>query len=142
MPQSIPNPLIAEIAVALASHLGSHSKIENLFVRCKAPDEIPGGNMVDKITTCLRAANEDPSVDAFRLLGCVLEDFMERPSTSLESIDRVQQALASYGLSYQQGGLIMGASAGAPSRSVETMIRSRDLPSLEIEFTRALQTVQ
>lgn len=101
--------------------------------------------MVDKMSAWLRNANEDPSVDAFAVLGCVLEDFMERPPTSSEWLplrERVKGTLASYGLSYQQGGRIMGSSAGAPSRTVETMIRARDLPGLEIEFTRALETVE
>jgi len=141
----IPNPLIAEAASALASHLNSHSKVDALFTRCRAPGETPTGNMVDKMSAWLRAANEDSSPDAFAVLGCVLEDFMERPtqmSDWLTQRERVKRSLATYGLSYEQGGRIVGGSTGVPSRSVEAMIRERDLPGLEIEFTRALQSVE
>jgi hypothetical protein len=144
-PNVIPSPLIAEVASALASHLGSHSRIDNLFIRCRAPGNAPAGNMVAKISTWLRTANENSDTDAFTVLGCVLEDFMERPTTSSDWLslrEKVQRTLASYGLSYEQGGRIMGASVGVPSRSVEAMIRARDLPGLRIEFDRALQMVE
>jgi hypothetical protein len=140
----IPNPLIAEVASALASHLGSHSKIDALFTRCRAPGEVPVGNMIDKMSAWLRSTNEDSSLDAFVLLGCVLEEFMERPtlvSDWLTQRERVKRSLATYGLSYEQGGRIVGSLTGVPSRSVEAMIRERDLPGLEIEFTRALRSV-
>ena len=140
----IPNPLIAEVASALASHLGSHSKIDSLFARCRAPGEVQTGNMVDKMSAWLRVANEDSSLDTFVVRGCRLEDFMERPtlmSDWLTQRERVRRSLITYGLSYDQGGRIVGSSTGVPSRSVEAMIRERHLPGLEIEFTRALRSV-
>lgn len=137
----IPSPLIAEVADAIASHLGSHSKIAILFQRCGAPGPDPPGNMVDRISAWLRAANDDQYVDAFVVLGCLLEDFMERASTDPILKARMTRALAVHGLSYHQGGRIIGNSGSLPSRTVEAMIRERDLPGLEIEFRRALQTV-
>lgn len=138
----IPSPLIAEVASALAAHLGSHSQITNLFERCRAPGPNPPGNMVDRMSTWLRVANDEPSLDPFAILGCVLEDFMERPATSSLLRERVTRALATHGLSYHQGGRIFGTSSASPSRNVEAMIRARDLPGLGIEFERALQTVE
>lgn len=143
--EKIPNPLIAEVATAFASHLGSHSKIDALFIRCRAPGVPPTGNMITKMSEWLRAANEDPTLDSFAVLGCVLEEFMERPtldSNWLSQRERVKRSLASYGLSYEQGGRIVGGTIGAPSRSVEAMIRARDFPALEVEFDRALRSVE
>lgn len=70
---------------------------------------------------------------------------MERPATTDTWTllrERITRMVASYGLSYRQGGQIMGASTAAPSRDVEAMIRAHDLPGLQIEFTRALETVE
>ena len=145
MSQNLPNPLIATVASVLASHIGSHSRIDNLFMRCKAPGSTPSGNMVDKITAWLKAANDDPAVDAFAVLGCALENYMEiqtEEESWLKQRAKVVQALADYGLSYERGGHIIGGATGAPSRSLNTIIRERDLTALKIEFDRALATVE
>ncbi len=143
--QAIPIPLIALVASVLASHYGSHSQIDNLLVRCRAPGPAPGGNMVEKITARLRTANEDPSSDPFAILGCVLEEFMELQPTSEDwnaQRDRIRRALADYGFSYERGGRIMGAATGAPSRSLQSIIRERDLTAVNVEFDRALASIE
>jgi hypothetical protein len=116
----VPPVIIAEVASALADYLGSHSRIENFFTKCGAPLPAPGGNRVDKITAWLLAVNDDPSIDAQALLGCVLSEFMEREMDVrlfMDSRERLTRALARYGLSYGRGGLIMGRTVSAPART-------------------------
>ncbi len=56
--------------------------------------------------------------------------------------DRITRALAGQGLSYQTGGIILGGVLATPSQSLEQIIQNRDLPTLRIEFRRALANVE
>ena len=137
-------PLIATVAYILVFHY-SHTELDNLFARCHAPGPPPGGNKVQKVTTWLHAADEDSDTDAFRVLGCVLEDFMELNTSNQDRLrcrNQINDALAKYGYAYERGGCIRGGATGAPSRSLETIIRQRDLPAVEKEFNRALASVE
>lgn len=141
-----PNPVIAEVSEALSNH-HTHTELNILFQRSEAPGDPPVGNKADKCVSWLRRTNEDESTDPMVVLGGVLEEFMEiEPSDFnrdfLESRrDRINRSLAKYGLSYQQGGRILGATTATPTRTLEMMIRQRDLPGIEAEFSRALNTV-
>lgn len=144
----IPNPVIAEVSDALAwKH--SHSELNIVFQRSGAPGDTPTGNKIDKCVQWLSRANADDSINAFDVLGVVLEDFIERepfselaPAPLLERRGRVERSLARYGLSYQKGGRILGGSTATPSRSLQTIIRERDLGGLDTEFRRALDSVE
>ena len=60
-----------------------------------------------------------------------------------KSHERVTKALARYGLSYQQGGRIVGGGTGGPSHSLGKILRHRDdLKSAEEEFDRTLAAVE
>lgn len=137
---SLPNPLIAAVASILSEHHYSHRLIDNLFTRCNAPDLPPGGNLISKITAWL-----SESTEPFALLGCVLENFMEQETESPEWLGRrakINRALATHGLSYGHGGHIVGGATGAPSRSLDAIIRARDIAAVRVEFDRALLTVE
>ncbi len=56
--------------------------------------------------------------------------------------DDVVRTLGRHGLSYRTGGIILGATLSTPSRSVEDLIRQRNLGELQKEFDRALANVQ
>ena len=56
--------------------------------------------------------------------------------------NRIKKILARYGFSYHQGGHILGASAGAPSRTLKEILATRELAAVEVEFQRALATVE
>lgn len=123
--------------------------MNHLFVEKGAPGEPPLGNCEDKCINWLKRASEDPQVDAIALLGAVLEEFMEVDSYSFGSGDsqpnsrqRVREMLAKHGLSYHTGGVVLGSRAGAPSRSLEATLRTRDLKALEVEFQRALSAIE
>ena len=50
---------------------------------------------------------------------------------------RVEKILAQYGLAYQQGGGILQNDSGPSAKDLESIIRTRDLPSLLVEYQRA-----
>lgn len=132
-PQRLPNPLIATVADILSSQYYSHGQINNLFTRCHASGPPPEGNLVRKITLWLTESTEP-----FALLGCVLETFMEMETQLPEWLDRrakLNRALAAHGLSYGQGGHIVGGAMGAPSRSLDAIIRERDIAAVRIELS-------
>jgi Abortive infection C-terminus len=145
---SLGNALIADMASIISGFYGSHSKIDNLFTRLGAPGDRPEGNMVTKVETWLRRANDDPTCDAAALLGRALEELMDREvmTYNKESVEErraeVGRTLARHGLSYQRGGILLGATLVTPTRSAEDLIRKKNLPELQKEFDRALATVE
>ncbi len=118
-----------------------------MFTRLGAPGEPPTGNKVVKVHEWLRRAVENPACDAVAILGGALELLMDREvNPDRDYVERlrsnVRRALARHGLSYQQGGTILGATLSTPSRSVEDLIRQRNLGELQKEFDRALANVE
>lgn len=146
----IPNPVAMVVGDVLGAHYYSHRLLNNLFIEKGAPGDPPIGNCAEKCQQWLKRASEDENVDALGVLGAVLEEFMEVDRSlqymnmdALEKArDRVKNILARYGLSYHLGGNIIGAKSGAPSRSLEMILRARDLTALEVEFNRALNNVE
>ena len=141
MPQSqIPQTVIAVVGDALGIFHYNHTTLDTLFLEHGAPGDPPEGNCVRKCQQWLTHANEDPQVDAFQVLGGVLRTLME--SGRSRHRERVNRILAQNGLSYADGGRILGATLRVPSRSLESLIRERDLNALEVEFQRALKDVE
>lgn len=146
----IPNPVAIVIGSVLGAYYFSHRAIEMLFLEKGAPGDPPEGNCGDKSTAWLKRASADPQVDALSVLGGVLEEFMEvdayRSLGSHEELEkqrrRVHDILSRHRLSYQPGGNILGAKTLAPTRSLEAILRGRDLGALDVEFQRALENVE
>jgi hypothetical protein len=144
---TLPNALIADIAFIIGSFY-THSEIDNLFMRRGAPGEIPPGSKLRKTEAWLMIANETPSFDMVSLVGGLLEDLMDREARGADrpKIERAQadvrRVLARHALSYQRGGIILGATLSTPSRSLEDLIRQGNLGELQKEFNRALANVQ
>jgi hypothetical protein len=146
----IPNPVAVVVGQVLGAHYYSHRRLNNLFMEKGAPGEPPEGNCEDKCIAWLKRASGDDAIDAFSVLGGVLEEFMEadRPplGTSEKALEhsrqRVRDQLAKFGLSYHVGGRVLGAKAGAPTRSLESILRAKDLTALDTEFERALASIE
>ena len=149
MSRTIPNPVCAVVGEVLGSHYYRHARLESLFKEQGAPGEPPEGNCVNKCINWLKRRNSDSSLDSFRVLGGVLEEFMEveisqqdfNRSQWEDGRDRVQRILARYGLSYRDGGLIVGSATGTPTRSLLDMLRSTDFEGVDYEFDRALSSI-
>jgi hypothetical protein len=141
------NALIADIASIIAGY-HTHAEIDILLTRLGAPGNPPPGNKILKTQAWLWAANEDTGFDIVALLGGLLEELMDREvreevAGRVEKVrDDVRRALAKNGLSYRRGGVILGASLSTPSRSVEDLVRQRNLGEIQKEFDRALANVE
>jgi len=146
----IPNAVAAVVGEVLARHYYTHQALNTLFMEKGAPGDPPEGNCAEKATRWLMRANDDPTADAFAILGGVLEELMEvdnpghhQTRDRLElARSRIREVLARHGLSYHQGGRVLGAGGGAATRSLESVLRDRDLATLGIELQRALTSVE
>jgi len=151
MQQRIPAPVIAACAEVL-SHRNTHASMDSLFMHAGAPGDPPEGSKWVKAQEWIRRINSDPSVQPLRVLGRLIESYMEEeppeggpfedfpPPTETDDQQKIRKALARYELQYVRGGSITGT-LGTPSRTLEDFIRERDLPAIDQEFTRALSNV-
>lgn len=146
----IPEPVVLLVGELIGRHYFNHREIERIFVCAGAPGGAPPGTCVDKAREWLRACDRDPSVDPFQVLGSILEGYMEGEIDDLDvrgpewkrDRERLERVLGRYGLSYHQGGRILGTHLGAPARSLREVLRGRDFAAVEREFERALAQVQ
>lgn len=146
---SIPNPVIAVLASVLATHY-THTRLNLLFQECGAPGEPPDGNKEDKCAAWLKRMNHTAGIEVLAVLGRILENFMEvdetylgeQSTTQVANRRRVTDILSRHGLRYEVGGRIFGATAAIPTRSLDTILRARDLAAIQKEFERALQSVE
>lgn len=145
----IPKPLAGIVGEVIGSHYYSHRQLNNLFWECGASGDPPEGNCCEKVRKWLLKTDDDPTIDGFGLLGKILEDYMEHDDSIGSSLDsqqkgrqRIQDALARYGLSYHQGGRILGANAGPPTRSLEEILRKGDFVEINAEFDRAFTNIE
>jgi Abortive infection C-terminus len=148
--KTIPDPIIAVVGDLLGRHYYEHNRLNALFMEHGAPGEPPPGSCVNKCISWLERCNLDDTIDPFAVLGGVLKELMEVevPEWSSKADqwrskqERIRRILAKHGLSYHSGGQILGAGTGAPSRSLRTILEARDLAAVEVEFQRALATVE
>lgn len=148
----IPSPVIAACSEIIPER-ETHASLDSLFLYAGAPGDPPEGSKPVKVQEWLRRVNKDVSVDPIKILGRIIENYMEEPppeggpfddfppSTETEVQAKLRKALARYELQYVRGGCIIG-SIGSPSRSLDDFIRDLDVPALDQEFTRALSNVE
>ncbi len=144
----IPVPVAATVADVIARRY-THNRIDHFMELAGIQGQLPPDlNKVDKTRAWLRLANENCS-DPLAALGIALTEFMEVDSVGYgveadlsEPRERVNRALASYGLTYLKGGLILGAGSTPVSRTIEEVIRKRDLAGLQTEFERIFKNVE
>ncbi len=142
------------VAIVVGDVLGGyyyhHATLNRLFAESGAPGDAPEGNCVDKSVAWLKRAAADPECDGLRVLGAVLEQFMDtdiqghyhfNDEHSKQQV-RVRQLLNREGLEYVRGGRVIVAGSVAPIRQLEAILRERDLGGVNTEFDRALESVQ
>lgn len=146
---SISNPVIAVLADVLGTHY-THTRLNLLFQECGAPGEPPDGNKEEKCVAWLKRLNHTAGIDALSVLGTILKNFMDvdetymgiANTTQVANRSRVMDILSRNGLRYEAGGRVYGATAASPTRSLEAILRDRDLAAIHKEFERALQSVE
>jgi hypothetical protein len=146
----IPSPVVVVVGRALAEYYSYHGQLNDLFVEKGAPGEPPPGTRHQKAIEWLKRVSGDDSVDALEVLGGVLQKFMEakHPASGQSrsqfdaSRHEVQEVLARHSLSYHSGGRILAASSTPTTRSLESILRGRDLGAVGQEFNRALSSIE
>ncbi|MDD2162236.1 abortive infection family protein [Pseudomonas sp. MIL19] len=153
MKKEIPAPVIAVLSENMPE-METHASLDNLFSFAEAPGEPPEGSKSVKVQAWLRRVNKEAE-RPLTVLGRIIECYMELPdaeesSRSLfgaPSIDvkkelkrKLEAILSRCNLTYIAGGIISDGSS-APSRSLAELIKGRDIPSIDAEFTRALANV-
>ncbi len=142
----LPVPVCSVIGDVLGSFIYNHRALEILFYEAGAVGEVPEGNCVTKCQAWLKRMHiEAPNPAA--VLGKILEEFMEVDQTFRQEEQeagrkRIHDVLAQFGLSYHQGGLILGAATALPTKSLNQVLKDRDLAGVDMEFERALANVE
>ena len=93
--------------------------------------------------------NQDESLDPLKVLGKLIEGYMEAaidPADSFDTLvparkEKIVMVLTSCELQYVKGGRVIGVLA-TPSRTLEQLILERDFASINYEFDRALNSVE
>ncbi len=155
MKTKIPAATIGLLSQILPEYY-THDGLNGLFLTASAPESIPDGSKSSKVTTWLRAINNESS-DPLEILGSILADFMDRETYNQsryalgsddeyekkfnEAKDKVIQTLAKDGLSYSRGGHI-SKGGSVPTISLRDNVAKRGLSAVEIEIKRALANVE
>lgn len=153
--RKIPPSIIGLVAPALACEY-SHAQLDSLFPSADAPGDPPDGSKPTKTLEWLRRINRDHP-EPLCVLGNLLAEYLDTPYlppvapfvTSPDPLaewnaprQRIRDALAAEGLTYQRGGHIYGDGLGEPSGSLEEEICKRNIPAVEQEFRRAHENVE
>ncbi len=153
MRKEIPAPVIAVLSENMPD-LESHASLDNLFSYAEAPGEPPEGSKPVKVQAWLRRVNKEAERPLV-VLGRIIECYMELPDieensrsmygmhaadTKKEFKRKIEAILSRCNLTYITGGIISDGSS-TPSRSLAELIKGRDIPSIDAEFTRALANV-
>jgi len=148
MRREIPSAVIAVVAEQ-AANAETHATLDSLFMYAGASGEPPAGSKHAKALEWLRRVNRDESLDPLKVIGKLIEGYMEAvidPANSFDTFvqerkEKIGRVLASCELQYVKGGRVVGALA-TPSRTLEQLIREQDFASINYEFDRALNSVE
>ena len=155
MKSKIPAATIGLLSQILPEYY-THDGLNGLFLTASAPENIPDGSKSSKVTTWLRAINNECD-DPLEVLGNLLADFMDKESyypnrfdqktedelsqKLKDAQDKVLQTLSKDGLSYSRGGHITKGGS-TPTLSLKENVKKRGLAAVEIEIKRALSNVE
>ncbi len=141
MQSKIPVPLIAVVAEVFDAQY-THTQIDSRFFAAGFPAPAPGGNKQQKCHNWLLIANQTME-DPLRATGNLIEEIMEVVpaewevnTNTIACRQRLSTQLANLGLSYQPGGNIVHLGSTIAARTLDQMIRGRDLAGVQREFDR------
>jgi hypothetical protein len=141
-----PRPLATTVGDVIGGYYYHHHTLNSVFYDAGAVGDVPEGNCQKKVTDWLiREGRANPNF-AISILGKVIEEFMDgdmprNSNDKQKDRQRLEAALAKYGLAYGVGGRIYGASVTVPSRSLGEKLRELSISEIDEEFARALRTV-
>jgi hypothetical protein len=145
--QVIPGAAVALCAEWVAGH-ETHATLDTLFAYAGAPGDPPEGSKHSKALAWLRRVNADEKVNPLRVLGLLIENYMDAPLDSpwadqqvVAWRKKVTGVLAQQRLQYLPGGKVALA-LGTPAHGLQEFIRERDFGAIAQEFDRAAQSVE
>lgn len=148
MRTEIPAFVISVVANVVAES-ETHATLDSLFMYAGAPGDPPPLNKVAKSQEWLRRANKHEGGEPLEVLGRLIETYMEAdlddPHWGGEyrtRKDKIERALSRAGLTYGNSGRILNGPLATPTRTLETLIRERDLFAIDDEFERAMRNVE
>src|SRR5690606_34739971 len=120
------------VTADLASERETHASLDSLFTYAGAPGDPPEGSKHVKALAWLRQTNRETSIDPLRVLGRIVEGWIETPvsphdpwqSGLLPGREKLLRTLAECNLQYIKGGKIAPALA-TPTRALADFIRER-----------------
>jgi phosphoribosyl-ATP pyrophosphohydrolase len=142
----LPVPVCSIVGDVLGTYHYSHRTLDRLFYEAGATGDVPFGSCVVKSQSWLKRLHEEVS-DPAGVLGKVLEEFMEvdeaaRSEDQEAGRKRIRVVLGRHSLAYHSGGIILGASAALPTKSLTKSLKDRDLGEVDKEFERSLAHVE
>ncbi|WP_348654383.1 abortive infection family protein [uncultured Psychrobacter sp.] len=154
MRTEIPRPIISVLADNLPD-LETHATLNSLFLYADAPGESPEGNKNAKVQEWLLRVNKE-TPKPLVVLGKLLEKYMELPEEDEISFfdtyaknrlkenqvfkEKLIKILSRYNLTYVRGGnIIVGSTVS--SQNLKDLIQEKDIPAINLEFERALKSV-
>ena len=148
MRHQIPVAIIGTLS-ELMPDAESHASLDRLFMYAEAPGDPPVGSKPVKVQEWLRRVNRDESVVPLRILGRLIEGYMEadcdesgvRGELNRSRKTKLESVLARVELRYVRGGTIV-TGLGSASRTLEDLIRGRSMAALDEEFARAMRNVE
>lgn len=143
---SLPLPLANIVGDVIGGHYYHHRTLETLFYEAGASGEVPQGSCTTKVTDWLVREGKVDVGGSLRILGKILEEFMdgESPRSSADWAGekaKIERVLARFGLRYERSGRIFGATVAAPSKNLAAKLRDLSFEAAEEEFDRAYRSV-
>jgi len=131
------------IGEVFGAYYYSHRRIEALCHESGLSGKPPLGNCSDKLTEWIsREADSDPDRIVAKVGRLICEFMDSNDGNRAEGQKRIEKILALEGLTYSRGGHIFGSAVSVPARSLDDLLRKREIPEIEIEFQRALESVE
>ena len=146
MRTQIPAPVISVLADVISGR-ETHASLDSLFMYSDAPGDPPEGSKHVKALEWLRRVNKYATIDPLRVLGKLIEGYMETPLREWDNgndRDSIRKVLAQCNLQYVDGGRCTTSAMplSAPSRTLETMLSTFDYAAVDEEFNRALSNLE
>jgi len=146
MTRKIPTSIIAVVSDALANRYTRAAIDQMMEAAGLEMNPLPGGNKQVKTRAWFNHANKTSS-EPLEILGTVIAEFMEKDNDewdkSLRSDqERVEKALSKYELRYMKGGYLAAYGATKMSKTLQEVIRVRDLSGLQTEFDRIYENLE
>ncbi len=146
--KEIPLPTISLLSDFLAKY-ETHANIDSLLMYCEASGEPPEGSKPTKVRQWLMNTNKSPTATPLKVLGKILEGYIDTIPTNLygdredeykNDIERIKKNLTENSLVYLSGNVIH-SNLNIASKTLEQLIKDLDVTAINLEFDRAINTV-